>query len=143
VTAGRRTCAALLLCLLGASCIPSNVVAVEERMVVDDLAALEWAPAADAAPDGLYETVEITGEAAASLRKVYYLFLADGTYTAAALTEAGGEYAFQTIGGTWSAGPEGLALDGGDPVLLERAGDHIRISAPTGTVVMLRQKGWR
>ena len=50
MSAGRV--AASLLLLLGSGCIPSNVVAREERMVVDDTSALDWQPANGVGPPG-------------------------------------------------------------------------------------------
>lgn len=119
-------------------CIASNVVATEDRFVQQPLAALAFAPAADLRLDGLYESVEITGDAALSLRKIYYLFRADGTYTAAALAEGADGAAFQTLGGSWSNDKAGLSLDGAEPVRLEQADQHLRITAPNGAVVLRR-----
>jgi len=90
--------------------------------------------------DGLFESIDIRGDAAVSLRKIYYLFSANGTYTAAALADAEGVPSFQTLNGTWTVGPDGLALDGEAPVRLEQAEDHLRLSAPTGQVVLRRSR---
>jgi hypothetical protein len=87
---------------------------------------------------GLYESVEITGDAAVSLRRIYYLFRGDGTYTAAALTEGEAGARFQTLDGTWALDQQGLSLDGTAPVLLEAADPYLRITAPNGAVVMRR-----
>ena len=136
-----RTFAACALAPLFTGCIASNVVAPEQRMVVEDLAELQWKAAPGLQLQGLYESVDIRGDAAASLRKVYYLFADDGTYTAAALTEAGGTYAFQTLSGTWRSDQLGLSLDGGDPVVLEQAQAHLRILAPNGELVLVERPG--
>ncbi|MBM4063854.1 MAG: hypothetical protein FJ265_22565 [Planctomycetes bacterium] len=117
-------------------CIPSNVVARDDRMVVARVAELKFEPAPGLQLAGLYESVAITGDAASSLRKIYYLFAADGSYTAAALAETDGVAAFQTLSGTWTTTPAGLALDGAEPVRLEQAPDHVRITAPNGTLVL-------
>ncbi|MBX3463460.1 MAG: hypothetical protein KF830_09830 [Planctomycetes bacterium] len=117
-------------------CIASNVVATQDRMVTAAVAELAFAPAPGLRPEGLYESVEITGDAAVSLRKVYYLFLGDGTYTAAALVDDAHGGAFQILTGTWASGPEGLVLDGAEAVPLEQAPRHLRLSAPNGTVVL-------
>lgn len=131
---------AALCHLLLAGCIASNVVAPEQRLVVTDIGELAFAPAPDLVLDGLYESVDVRGDAAQSLRKVYYLFAAKGSYTAAALTEAGGAFAFQTLDGTWQNGPEGLVLDGREPVLLEQASGHLRLTASAGSLVMVRRE---
>lgn len=124
--------------LLFGGCIASNVVARNERLVVPTVAELQFSPAPSLPLAGLYESVEITGDAAAALRKVYYLFAADGYYTAAALTEQDGKPGFQTLNGAWTTSAAGLSLDGAEPVLLEQAPDHLRITAPTGVLVLRR-----
>lgn len=121
-----------------AGCIPSNVVANDQRMVAMDLSRLEFHPAPGLQPAGLYESVEIVGEAAVALRKVYYLFAADGTYTAAALAEIDGKSAFQTLSGTWASTAAGLSLDGAEAVALDEAPEHLRITAPNGALVLRR-----
>ncbi len=103
MTAVGKYCRAIGLCAIvsmWAGCIAGNVVATKDRLVVPN-ADLQWTPAPDLRLDGLYESIEIRGDAAVSLRKAYYLFAADGTYTAAALTEANGVPSFQTLNGTW------------------------------------------
>ena len=117
-------------------CIASNVVASEDRLVATPVAELQFAPAPGLPLQGLYESVEIRGDAALSLRKVYYLFAADGTYTAAALTEVDGVPSFQTLNGTWQTTAAGLSLDGRPPVLLEQAPLHLRITAENGVLVL-------
>lgn len=134
-----RALAALTAVLAASGCIASNVVAEQERMVVADFDRLPFAPAPDLVLDGLYESVDLRGEAAVSLRKIYYHFAPDGTYTAAALTDQGGVLFFQSRRGTWRNSVEGLSLDGGAPVRLERAGDFLRVTAPSGTLVLERQ----
>lgn len=119
-------------------CIASNVVAVADREVPVAPAALAFAPATTV-PDGLYESVDLTGDAAASLRGIWYLFRADGTYTAAALADVDGALSFQTLAGTWQATADGLVLDGASPVRLEQAQHHLRLTAPNGAVVLRRR----
>lgn len=132
------------LCLaagLPCGCVPSNVVATEQRMVASDPAELTFEPAVELQLDGLWASVEIRGQAAATLRKVYYLFATDGTYTAAALTEADGAFAFQTLNGTWRNDSAGLVLDGAEPVRIERAENHLRLSTDNGVLVLRRERG--
>lgn len=128
---------ALLLAVGG--CIASNVVAPEQRLVVDDPAQLEFAPADGQPLDGLYASIDLRGAAAAALRKIYYRFAADGTYTAAALSEVDGRYAFETLSGIWALAGDQLVLDDGDAVRLERAPQHLRITAPNGVLVLRRE----
>ncbi|MEO6595913.1 MAG: hypothetical protein ABIP94_14265 [Planctomycetota bacterium] len=128
----------LLLAGTWPGCIASNVVATQDRAVVCDAADLAFEPVGSVVLEGLYESIDIRGEAAVSLRKVYYLFAADGTYTAAALTEVDGVPSFQTLNGVWDSTSAGLALDGRAPVLLERAPEHLRLTAPKGVLVLRR-----
>jgi hypothetical protein len=129
---------AAAMCLPGGGCIASNVVAPEQRLVSRNPAALPFAVPAAAQLDGLYESIEISGDAAVSLRKVYYCFGRDGVYTAAALTEAEGVQSFQTLNGSWAFGARGLSLDQAEPVLLEAANDHLRLTAASGVLVLRR-----
>lgn len=132
--------AALASATLG-GCIASNVVARDDRMVVSPLASLQFAPSAATSLEGFYESVDITGEAAVALRRIYYLFRADGTYTAAALVDAAGNGgSFQTLDGTWALAAGALVLDGGEPVRLEEAPLHVRFVAGDGTVVLRKVK---
>lgn len=122
-----------------AGCIASNVVATTDRMVATPVHELAFAPAPDLVLDGLFGSTELTGEAAVSLRRIWYLFRPDGTYTAAALVDADGVASFQTLSGVWANGPDGLSLDGAPPVQLHRAGDHLRITDRNGVVVLRRE----
>jgi len=127
----------VLAALLGpTACIPSNVVARQDRLVTTAVDDLQFAPAGEFVPNGLYESVAITGDAALSLRKVYYLFAADGRYTAAALVEDAGGLAFQTLSGTWRSAQGSLQLDDGDVVRAEVCDEHLRLSAPSGVLVL-------
>lgn len=134
----RSSLAIALLASLPLGCIASNVVAPEQRMVAGEDSQLAFVPAAAAAIPGFYESVDIRGDAAVSLRRIWYVFLADGAYTGAALAEVDGKLAFQTLTGTWSLPPEGLVLDGQPAVPCEMAPGHLRISAPNGAVVLRR-----
>jgi hypothetical protein len=125
--------------LLLSACIASNVVATQDRLVERPLAELAFAPALELRLAGLWASIEITGDAAVSLRKVYYWFAADGTYTAAALADGDAGLTFQTLGGTWATSADGLSLDGAPPVRLEQAPDHLRITAPNGGLVLRRE----
>ncbi len=119
-------------------CIASNVVAPADRMVATPLDSLAWTPAGAAVLDGLWASVDIRGDAAVSLRRIWYVFQPDGRYTAAALAEVDGVPTFQTLVGTWVCSAAGLALDGQAPVACEVAGEHLRFSAPGGAVVLRR-----
>lgn len=141
IGSGRRgPVAAVAGALLFASCIASNVVAEKDRMVAQPLAELVFEPASGLVLDGLYQSIELTGDAAVSLRRIWYVFSPNGSYTAAALGDVDGAPTFQTLNGTWAMTPDGLTLDGAAAVPVEKSGDHVRITAPTGRVVLRRER---
>jgi hypothetical protein len=136
----RRIGCVVAVCLLAPACIPSNVVAPKERMVAEDLAETVFVPATPADVVGYHESVDIQGDAAATLRKVYYLFADDGSYTGAALVDDGEFRNFQTLSGRWRLAPEGLVLDDQPPATCEAASGELRITAPTGVLRLRRAK---
>ena len=131
----------LLPLAIAPGCIPSNVVARDDRMVTTALEDLRFEPAGELALDGLWSSVAISGDAALSLRKVYYVFLPGGAYTAAALVDDGSAPAFQTLTGTFAVSAAGIVFDGAEPVPLEVAPGYLRITAPTGALVLRRETG--
>ena len=139
--AGRRARAVLpsLVAPLLAGCYASNVVASADR-AVDELALpSEWhAPTQDDLV-GYHASVAIAGAAAASLRKVYYWFAADGTYTGAALIAGDQGLEFQTLVGRWSLTADGLCLDGAAAVPAGAAPGFVRITSPGGELVLMRE----
>lgn len=121
-----------------AGCIPSNVLAPDQRIATVAMEDRVFTPATNLQLEGFYESVEITGDAAVSLRKVYYLFQQGGAYTAAALIQDQGASSFQTLTGTWSLDASGLRLDDSDPVPLETSDEFVRMRSPGGTLVLRR-----
>lgn len=119
-------------------CIPSNVVAKQDRMVEAPLAELQFVPGDAARLAGFYESVQITGDAAVSLRKVFYWFDEGGTYTAAALVDGPDGVEFQTLVGTWRATAEGLVLDDADAVPVTVADEHVRLATASGELTLRR-----
>lgn len=137
-----RWCPLALLAAALPSCIASNVVAVEDRAVVQASETLDWSadPTAELAGGGLFESVRIEGDAAAQLRKIYYLLEAGGRYTAAALMAGDdGVSVFQTLTGTWNLRDRALILDDAEPVALRGAvGGFVQLQTPAGSVVLRR-----
>lgn len=131
---------ALAACLLASACIPSNVTPPTDRMMAATEDALAFAPAIAADLVGFHESVDITGDAAVSLRKVYYYFAADGAYTGAALVDDGERLAFQTLSGRWQLTAEGLALDDEAPARCEAAAGQVRITTASGSLRLRRAK---
>lgn len=125
--------------LLLAGCFGGGLLDQKDRAVAaSPLEALVFAPAGPMVLAGLYESVDIQGDMALQWRKVYYLFFADGGYTAAALGEGAQHPEFTTLSGTWKV-DGGLSLDGSEPLRLEIAGEHLRISADGGSLVLVRR----
>jgi hypothetical protein len=137
---GRWAVGAAALAL--AACIPSNVVATDQRLVAVPIAELEFMPAPGAALAGLYASVDIRGDAALSLRRIWYVFEPNGRYTAAALADVGGAPTFQTLDGVFRTTAEGLVLDDAAPVAIAVAGEHVRLSSPGGEVILRREGAW-
>jgi hypothetical protein len=130
----------LVSCVALGGCYASNVVAVTDRAVAADavMDAVAWQPATVDQLVGFHESRSIEGDAALSLRKVYYVFMADGRYTGAALVEGDEGLGFQTLGGTWRLDAAGLSLDGGEPARCEAGGAFLRIQVAGGAIVLKR-----
>ena len=139
MTSLRNGLALAIVSLPFAGCIPSNVLAPDQRIATVAMEDRVFTPAtAELKLEGYHESMSITGDAAVSLRKVYYLFQPGGTYTAAALVQDAGVSSFQTLTGTWSLGADGLRLDGADPVPVETSGEFVRMRSAGGTLVLRR-----
>ena len=136
----RRRTSGLVACMAMAACIPSNVVAPTERMVVEAESVPPFVAATAADVVGFHESIDIQGDAAVSLRKVYYLFSDDGSYTGAALVDDGERRTFQTLTGTWKLAPEGLVLDDQPAAPCDAAPGQLRLTAPTGVLRLRRAK---
>lgn len=120
------------------ACIPSSVVAPEERRVVSPLEQVAWRPATAEDLPGSYDSEEISGPMAAVLFEVHYLFRPDGTYTGAGLIGAE-RPTFQVLSGTWVLHGSSLQLDDAAPGTLEAAPDRLRLSGDEGALVLRRR----
>jgi hypothetical protein len=136
VACGRTLAGFVLVSMTG--CIASNVVAVADRTVVNDVDELQWRPVTSTDVPGLFESVEIRGKAAGSLRKVYYLFEENGHYAASALVAGDDGMKFQVVDGSWQLTAEGLVLDDSAATPVEIADDHMRLRSESGVVVLRR-----
>jgi len=122
---------------LASACVHARVVAQDDRAVA--LASEKgWRPAEPADVHGLYESVSIEGEAAATLWRIYYHFADDGTYTGAALTLGAAQPEFQTLSGTWALLDATLVFDSASRATAEVAGDELRLGTEGGVVVLRR-----
>lgn len=123
---------------LGA-CIAPSVVDPADRAVDLSSAELVWHAATLADVPGTYVSTELTGPLAAALRKLVYLFEADGNYTGAALFDDAPPH-FEVLTGVWELTAQGLVLDGGPPGQIEVAPDgSLRLSSDDGSVVLRRE----
>lgn len=130
---------ALLLLGLG-SCYASNVVAHSDRAVAIEVRELVWQPATAADLAGLFVSTQITGEAAFSMRRIWYWFEPDGHFSGAALVAEDETAAFRTLQGSWRLEPDGLVLDGAPAVRVEVAEGHLRFGTDQGVVVLRREE---
>jgi|SRR5690606_34114357 len=125
-----------------AGCIPSNVVAIEDRAVdlswTDDSV---WAAGSREDLPGLWTSIELSGPLAASLQKLVYLFEADGRFTGAALF-AGPPAEFGVLTGSWQLDAPGQLRLGEDaePAELDVAEGLLRIRGAEGVVVLRREE---
>lgn len=131
--------ALLLLALATApSCIAPSVIDSSGRAVPVEAAQLTWRPAQPADLAGLFESIAIEGEAAASISRIYYHFSADGHYTGAALVIGGPQPEFQTLSGTWTISDGQLDLGDGQSVAAEYAPEHLRLVSEGGVATLRR-----
>jgi len=134
---GRARAALMIAALLSlCGCYASNVVAREDRSVDIDLGDLQWSTEPASLKPGLYESVELRGDVATTVWKIYYLFEDSGRYTAAALIAGDDGLEFRTLAGTWEARDGGLVLDGRPAVPIRHAPDHVLLDTPQGSVVL-------
>ena len=127
-----------------ASCIPSNVVARENRAVSTDSFEQEvpgkpWgAPTRESLP-GFWRSIRVTGEVAASLAEISYAFGKSGSYSGAALSYGVDHPSFETLSGIWSLEADGLHLDGQAVRCRMREG-LLEFAAEAGTVYLTRSE---
>jgi hypothetical protein len=129
---------AVSLCATAGACITPSVIDSSGRAVAPESQEYHWIPAQASDLDGLFESVAIEGEVAASLWKVYYAFSADGSYTGAALVLGGANPEFQTLSGSWTLHENTLDLGDGQTVRADVSGDHLRLSSEGGVAILRR-----
>ena len=130
--------ASLAATLVGCGLAPSNVVAKKDRAVVDRPEDVRWGPARKEDVLGSFESDSVTGEAAASVRRVEYVFDADGTYSGAALVQEAKRATFQTLSGRWRFENGTLRLGDDPPARTEAAPGRLRLTTEGGTVTFHR-----
>ena len=129
----------MLLVFLGPGCIPSNVLAPDDRTVKDDPATLVWSPATASDLPGLWRTRSIEGAAAAVLLDLTYWISADKSFSGAALF-AGPPPEYQVLSGTWKHLDDGTLQLGDDaePARAEVAGGLLRLQGAEGSLILER-----
>ncbi len=127
-----------LLALALSSCVGSGTLPQSDRSVPPAVAELTWLAASAADLEGLYESVEVSGEAAGGLLKIYYCFNADRTYTGAALTTGVGHAEFTTLSGAWELVDGDLRLDASERVAASMSDGRLRLESEHGTAVFER-----
>jgi hypothetical protein len=120
------------------ACIAPSVVESSGRAVEAAPAEIAWRPATADDLQGLYESVQIEGEAAVSLWKIYYHFSSDGSYSGAALVLGGEQPQFQTLSGHWKLEGEELDLGEGQRVRALAGSDHLKLESESGTALLRR-----
>jgi hypothetical protein len=131
---------ALCAASLGAACAGSGTLARDSRAAVVEEQPVAWRAASAEDVPGVYVSSELSGPLAGYLRKLVYLFEADGSYAGAALVDASPPR-FEVLAGTWAFLDGRLVLDGGPPAVLEVAdGGALRLSGDEGVVVLERER---
>jgi len=128
---------ALLAVLAG--CTPSKTVEKGERAALPKPEDAVWRPATREDVVGDFESERVTGAAAASLRRAYYSFAADGTYSGAALVQEDARAVFQVLSGRWSLAKGTLRLEA-DEAKASAAPGLLRLESEGGTVVLRRAR---
>lgn len=120
-------------------CIAPSVLDDAQRLPEASAPArLDWRPAQAADLLGYWESSAVEGDAAAALRKLYYLFAADGSYTGAALVAGATGPQFQTLDGSWTLADGLLDLGDGATAEAQVAPGWLRLVNEGGTLLLER-----
>lgn len=137
----RSATAAALGFLPLVACGSSRPLEKKDRDVLAAPETIAWHPATRADLLGYFESEQISGEAAGSLLRVYYVFAADGTYSGAALVLDGGTSAFQVLSGKFTFDGSTLRLgDDGTPTHAFAAPGRLRLDSDGGSATFRRGK---
>lgn len=134
----------LLLASLCGGCIAPSVVESAGRAVEIAPDQVAWTPAQAEQLDGLFESIAIEGEAAASLWRIHYhLFplssgALSGTYSGAALVIGGASPQFQTLSGEWTLSNGRLEFSDGSSAHVFASGELLKLESEGGLVVLRR-----
>lgn len=131
---------AVLAALWATGCASSHKVDEKERTLALAPEQVAWASARPEDVAGYFESERVTGEAAVGVRRIYYAFQPDGTYTGAALVQEAGKPAFQTLSGRWALQGGTLRLGDDPPVKVSASPGRLRLESEAGSVVLRRAK---
>lgn len=121
------------------SCIASNLLDSNQRMLQPTPVEREWNPPSPTDVEGQFESVQITGEVAGSVLKIYYYFAPDGRFSGAALVVGASGPTFQVLEGRWTLSDGKLSLGpDSEPADLHKSGDALRLTTTDGCVVLKR-----
>lgn len=130
------------LAALGAAlggCAASNRLDTSHRTADAAAPAVAWTDARREDLVGYFESERVSGDAAASLRRVYYVFDPDGSYTGAALVSDGAHSTFQVLTGHWALRGTTLSLgEDAAPARAYAAPDRLRLDSDGGSVTFHR-----
>jgi hypothetical protein len=141
VSVRRASLAAWLAAALSGCGTPSGGSATAVRALPAADADVAWTRASRGDVVGYFESDRITGEAAASVRRVLYAFADDGTYSGAALVQEGPRATFQVLSGRWSLDGDRLSLgEGSAPTRVLAAPGRLRLVSEGGAVTFRRGK---
>ena len=124
-----------LLALALSSCVASGMLPQSHRSVAAERADDAWLAASSTDLEGLYESIDVSGEAAGGLLKIYYCFNADHTYTGAALTTGIEHAEFTTLSGAWELVDGDLRLDSTERLSASVSDGRLRLENERGTAV--------
>jgi hypothetical protein len=123
------------------ACFSSHPIDTTRRATEPAPPSIAWRPASRADLVGWFESDRITGEAAASIHRVWYAFAADGTYSGSALIRDGAHETFQTLSGTWRLDGSTLSLGADSPPAKAFAAEgRLRMDSDGGSVTFRRGK---
>ena len=140
-----RLCAALALALWVASlagCMLPGAMAVADRLPSPDLGVgpEPWQVVSAADLVGSFESVEICGDAAASVIQITYCFETGGRYTAEAVLVFADGPAARQVSGTWKLVSGRLHLGhGSEPARIQTDGNRLRLTTSLGMVILERK----
>ena len=117
-------------------CLASSVVPSAERVAIAPKLEQSWRRATVEDLRGFFESLSIEGEAAASVRKLYYHFAADGSFSGAALLQQpDGSLEFATLRGGWTLESGRLQLDDSDPAQASVSAGQLKLDSSSGSVI--------